>query len=87
MTTFKLVHKATNAARATYHIANGRGDIVGSVSVKPDEVAALQNCWRNSTPTAVATARGEKARVVNAMLAATRKGSRMSKEASILRGC
>jgi hypothetical protein len=56
-----------------YHITNSRGDIVGSVSVKPDEVAALQKCWRDSAPTAAATARGEKACVVNAMLAATER--------------
>jgi hypothetical protein len=86
MTSFKLVHKVRNAARATYHITNSRGDIVGSVSVKPDEVAALQKCWRDSAPTAAATARGEKACVVNAMLAATRKGPRMNKE-GVLRGC
>jgi hypothetical protein len=83
--TFKLVHKSTNAALATFHIRDGRGDIVGSVNVKPDEVADLQKCWRDSAPAAAATA-GKQARAANALVAALKRGPRMNK-AAILRGC
>ena len=80
--TFKLVHKSTNAALATYYITDGRGDIV---NVKPDEVADLQKCWRDSVPATAATA-GKQARAANALVAALKRGPRMSKQA-ILRGC
>ena len=83
--TFKLVHKSTNAALATYHIRNGRGDIVGSVNIKPDEVSDLLKCWRDSVP-AAATIAGKQARGANAIIAALKRGPRMNKEA-ILRGC
>jgi hypothetical protein len=83
--TFKLVHKSTNAALATYHITDGRGDIVGSVNVKPDEVADLLKCWRGAVPAAAATA-GKQARAANAISAALKRGPRMNK-AAILRGC
>jgi hypothetical protein len=78
--TFKLVHKSTNAALATFHIRDARGDIVGHVNVKPDEVADLQKCWRCAVPAGAAKPAG-----AAAMAAAFKKLPKLSKKA-ILRG-
>ena len=81
--TFRLVHKTTTAANAVFHIVNAKGDICGSVNVSPGQENDLRKCWRGAAP--AARTAGEQARVANAMVAAIKRGPRLSRE-GVLRG-
>ena len=82
--TFKLLKKTVGATLTKFHVADGRGDIVGSINVPNEQASDLQKHWREAAP-AAATTSGNHARAVNA-LSAARKGPRLSRE-GVLRGC
>lgn len=88
--TFRLERKSVGATLTKFNITDDKGTIYGSVNVPNEAASDLLKQWRQPEPAAAATARGEKARVVNAMVAALKRGPRVNKEANkqaILRGC
>ena len=75
---FKLERKSVSAALTKFNITDGKGTIYGTVNVPNAAAADLQKCWCDSVP---ANRPGdEQGRMTNAMLAATRKGPRLSRE-------
>jgi hypothetical protein len=85
--TFKLVQHSSNRANTIYHVLDaGDGTVLGSINCPRGEENTLLSHWRDSVPAAAAATAGKQARAANAMVAALRRGPRMSK-AAILRGC
>jgi hypothetical protein len=89
MTKFRLVAKSSNRLRATFHVTDERGDIVGSISVRPDEMQSLLQCWSGPAD------RGDQrqpqsqspvAKLSEAFVSALRRQKPASR-AAILRGC
>lgn len=79
--TFKLVKKSATVALAKFQIVNAAGDIVGSVSVPPNQVSDLVRNW-------VGAKDSQSSQSPRASLAASflRNRKPISK-AAILRGC
>ena len=79
---------ASHSALTRFNVFNSAGDIVGSISVQPNEEADLLAHWRSSAPapTARAAAATGKNPMIAAMVSASRKYGPISQQA-ILRGC
>jgi hypothetical protein len=82
---FSLTEKGRTGINTVFHITDAAGTIVGSANVPHSQAKDLQKCWRDSAPAAGAVA-DKQARAANAMVAALRRGPRLTK-AAILRGC
>ena len=85
MTQFRLLKKSTGAVLTKFHVVDSAGAIVGSINVANEQASDLQKHWREPAP-AAATTVSKQARAVNAMVAALKRGPKLSKE-GILRGC
>ena len=85
--TFQLMHKGDTAVNAVFHVVDSAGTTVGSINVPHGQEDDLQKCWRGAVPSAATAATaGKQARAANAMVAALKRGPRMTK-AAVLRGC
>jgi hypothetical protein len=80
---FKLLKKATNKLRTSFHVVNSAGDIVGSINVAPSEEADLLRHWAGSCIQPQASAAASKDPMIAALL---RNRTPMSR-AAVLRGC
>jgi hypothetical protein len=81
---FRLEKTASNRVVSKFHVLNARGDIIGSINVKPSEEADLLAHWRGAAPAPAATS-DKQGGAVAAMVRAA-KQNRLSKQA-VLRGC
>ena len=81
MTPFKLIKKASNRSRSTFHVIDSAGSICGSINVANDQAADLVRCWSG------ATTNSPKQSPKNALAAAFMKARRPTSKAAILRGC
>ena len=81
MTKFSLVQKSSNRTQATFHVM-ADGAIVGSISVPPKQASDLLKHW-HAAPTASAAkpAADKVARGKAAIVAALKRGPRLSKAA------
>ena len=92
MTSYTLVQKSANQLKATFHIVNASGDIVGSVNVPPNHVSHLLRHWNGPTDGGEHQRQlsqllpGQKFQTANATLRNRPPIGRMSQR-SILRGC
>ena len=79
---FKLEKVSANAALVKYHITNSTGELVGSVNVKPKDEAALLKHWSAPQEAApAAKAAGKAGRSKEAIVAALKRGPKLSKAA------
>jgi hypothetical protein len=83
MSKFRLIQKASNQAKTTFHIINSSGDVVGSVNVPPKEVSDLLRCW-NGQREGSAKQQASQNPIAAAMLKV--KPHAMSR-AALMRGC
>jgi hypothetical protein len=83
---FRLEKQSATRALVKFRILNSGGELCGSVSVPPSQEAALLASWKGGTTPPAAKAAKAAAGGKAAIVAALKRGPRLSK-AALLRGC
>jgi hypothetical protein len=45
---YRLMKKSENRLKTTFHVLNGKGDVIGSINVPPQEASDLLRHWRGA---------------------------------------
>jgi hypothetical protein len=83
---FSLTEKGRTGINTVFPITDAAGTIVGSANVPHSQAKDLLKCWREPAPDTAANRAGKQARAAQAMVAALRRGPRLSRQ-GVLRGC